>query len=300
MKNLIGAITALFLIASAAQAQNMLTVGPEAEQARIERLTRQAQALNPAAILARQDAMLNTAAAQVQPGTKGRREVFVVGFAGDGTQDVFLSEVEFAAKTLATRYQSEKRTLLMVNNVRSLAKYPLATEQNLRKSLKSVAAKMNGAEDVLLLFITSHGSPDRTVSVQLPGFQLVPLSSAQLRRALDDSGVTNRVIIISACFAGGFIPALENNSTVVIAAASYNRTSFGCANERALTFFGDAFFQQTLPKSTSLLDAYDQSLGLIALWERRDGLVHSQPMLSVGDGIRDILADIERKPTVAK
>jgi hypothetical protein len=274
-------------------AQNILSVDTDAERARIERLEAQGLALKPPAILNTQRILLKKLTAAVQPGEKGKTDIFVLGFAGDGTQDVFLSEVEYAAQKIAERYKTDKRTLLLVNNLRSVKKYPLATLDNLKIALKDISIKMNGAEDVLMLFATSHGSPNRTMSVQLPGFEMQNLSADQLRFALDSSGITNRIIIISACFSGGFIPALENKNTAIFTAAAFDRTSFGCANDRKLTYFGDAFFQKNLIAAPTLEIAFENSLELIAEWERRDSLVHSQPTSSIGENIRLLLTKIE-------
>jgi Peptidase C13 family len=284
---------AILVISIPLRAQNILSVDTDADRARIERLQAQSAALKPAAILANQNTLLKRFIAKVDSGVKGKTDIFVLGFAGDGTQDVFLSEVEYAAEKIAERYQTNKRTLLLVNNLRSLKKYPLATFDNLKKVLKGLSGKMNGSEDVLLLFATSHGSPNRTISVQLPGFKMLDLSAEQLRAALDEAEIRNRIIIISACFSGGFIPALENESSAIFTAAAYNRTSFGCANDRKLTYFGDAFFQKNLIAAPSLESAFENSLALIAEWERRDSLVHSQPVSSIGANIRTILDKIE-------
>ncbi len=290
----VSAVTFATKLATPALAQNILSVDVEAERARLVRLEAQGKALNPSAVLAKQNKQIDQQIRALKPGKLGAVDMFVVGFAGDGTQDVFLSELEYAQKSLNERYDTHKRSLLFVNNLRSTHKYPLATLDNLKRGLKSIAGKMNVREDVLILFATSHGSPGHTLSVKLPAFQMNDLSANQIRAALDSSGIVNRIIIISACYSGGFIPALENDDTAIWTAAAYNRTSFGCSNDRKLTYFGDAFFQQSLPKASSLEDAFDKSITLIADWERRDSLEHSQPMSSIGIKIRPLLKAIER------
>jgi Peptidase C13 family len=297
---IIAALTLATKFAAPAIAQNILSVDIEAERARLLRLAAQGKALNPSAVLAQQKNLIDRRIREMKPGKLGTVDMFVLGFAGDGTQDVFLHELEYAQKSLNERYATQNRSLLFVNNLRSTHKYPLATLENLQRGLKSIAGKMNIREDVLLLFATSHGSPDRTLSVQLPAFQMNALSANHIRSALDASGITNRIIIISACYSGGFIPVLENENTAIWTASAFNRTSFGCSNDRKLTYFGDAFFQQSLPKAASLEDAFDKSMTLIADWERRDSLEHSQPMSSIGTQIRPLLVSIERKISAAK
>jgi hypothetical protein len=287
-------VSALILsCAGPAFSQGMIPIDREADLARIARLAVQAKKMNPPAILAAQPARVATAAAKVATGTKGKLDLFFVGFAGDGTQDVFLSEVQFARDTVAAKYGSATRSLVMVNNLQSVTRYPLATQNNLTQSLQAVARKMNGAEDVLLFFLTSHGMPNGLASTELPGFSNESLSAKQLRAALDKSGIKNRIIILSACFAGGFIPALRDDNTLILTAASAFRTSFGCSNERQLTYFGDAFFQQSLPQSASLTDAFNRAMEKIGEWERRDRLDNSQPQILMGSNIADVLNRLE-------
>jgi Peptidase C13 family len=274
-------------------AQSMIPLDREADLARIARLKTQAEKMNQAAILSGQPAQVSAAAGRVFAGTKGKMDIFFVGFAGDGTQDVFLSEVQFARDTVARRYNSENRSLILVNNLQSINRFPLASQSNLTLALQAVAKKMNGPEDVLFFFLTSHGMPNGYASTDLPGFKTESLSADQVRTALDKSGIKNRIIVLSTCFAGGFIPALKNDNTFIIAAASAYRTSFGCSNERKLTYFGDAFFQQALPNAPTLIDAFNTATEQIGDWERRDNLVNSQPQIVMGANMADVLTKLE-------
>lgn len=271
----------------------MIALDSEADIARIARLKMQAEKMNQPAILAGQAAQLSAAAARVLPGTKGKTDVFFVGFAGDGTQDVFLSEVQFARDAIAKRYNSENHSLLLVNNLQSINRFPLASQTNLTLALQSVAKKMNANEDVLVFFLTSHGMPNGLASTDLPGFKTESITASQVRTALDKSGIKNRIVILSACFAGSFIPALKNDDTLIMTAASATRTSFGCTNERKLTYFGDAFFQHALPTAPTLVDAFNTATEKIGDWERRDNVLNSQPQILMGRDIADVLAKLE-------
>jgi Peptidase C13 family len=274
-------------------AQSVLSLDREAELARIGRLEAQAKKMNQAAILSGQSAQVSAAVGRVTPGIKGKAEVFFVGFAGDGTQDVFLSEVQVARDAVVKRYGVENHALILVNNLQSINRFPLASQSNLNQALKAVAKKMNGPEDVLFFFLTSHGMPNGFASTQLPGFKTEHLSAVQLRDGLDKSGIKNRIIVLSTCFAGSFIPALKNDDTLIITAAAANRTSFGCANERKLTFFGDAFFEQALPSAPTLIAAYNTATEKIGEWERRDNVTNSQPQILMGANIGAVLEKIE-------
>ncbi len=67
----------------------------------------------------------------------------------------------------------------------------------------------------------------------LPGnIPIIAVSANTLADALERSNIRRRVIIISACFSGSWIPRLANDDTIIMTAASAYRTSFGCAEDR--------------------------------------------------------------------
>jgi Peptidase C13 family len=265
-----------------------------AEAARIQRLYAQAARLDTEAIFYGQAKALENALATIAQGTGGKRDLFFLGVAGDGYQDVFLSEVQIARDAVIARYGADVQSLLLVNNLRTVNRYPLASSTNMTAAIKGLAARMNLSEDVLLLFITSHGNPDATISTQLPGFSFTTINARTVRKALDAAGIANRIIIVSACYSGSFVPILATPGSLVMTAAAADRTSFGCSNERSVTYFGDALLQQSLPSAPSLPEAFRTALGLIDYWESRDGLTPSKPQLHLGTAMAPVLADLEK------
>ena len=57
-------------------------------------------------------------------------EVFFVGFAGYGMEQVFAREIELAARVVGARYDVGARSLLLVNDSRDLEKWPLASARS--------------------------------------------------------------------------------------------------------------------------------------------------------------------------
>ena len=110
---------------------------------------------------------------------------------------------------------------------------------------------MDKDEDVLILFMTSHGTRGG-FGLQLPGRPLVEFAPRELAKILDGAGIQNRVVIVSACYSGTFVPPLANDNTIVITAADARNPSFGCAPGREWTFFGDAFFNRSLRPGVDL------------------------------------------------
>ena len=79
-----------------------------------------------------------------------------------------------------------------------------------------------------------------------------------------------------------FIPALKNDSTLIMTAADAYHSSFGCDDTRDLTWFGEALLKDVLPHACSLPAAYDDMARIIRQRESDEGEIHSNPKLFVG------------------
>ena len=215
--------------------------------------------------------------------------VFFVGFAGVGEQRVFAQEIKLAARVIGNRFDAADRELLLINDSRDLDTYPLATLSGLQYALSAVAQKMDPERDILFLALSSHGSPDPELAVSNAGLPLAQVSAEDLASALRDSGIKRRIIVISACYAGGFMGALENPDTIVITAAAADKTSFGCSDDRDLTYFGEAFYRDALPNAPTLEDAFTRAKASIAARERSEHETPSDPQAFFGGELRAIL-----------
>jgi hypothetical protein len=89
--------------------------------------------------------------------------------------------------------------------------------------------------------------------------------------------------LLSACYAGVFLPLLTNENSIIVTAAASNRTSFGCAPGNDWTFFGDALINNSLRKPQRFDKATEEATGLIAKWENSKQLLPSRPQSFVGD-----------------
>lgn len=230
---------------------------------------------------------VDAAIAALAPQRPGHIDLYAVGFAGDATEDVFRNEVLHFETLMARRFDADHRTVGLVNHVDSLLKRPrpLATLDNLRHVLAGVGRRMDREEDVLLLFLTMHGSREHRLYVTMPPLLEEEISPDQLRAALDDAGIRHRVIVVSACFSGGFVPALRSPDTLVLTAARKDRTSFGCGSESAATYFGRAWMIEGLNETTDFIDAMQRARPRIAERERELDEAPSLPQMDIG---RDI------------
>jgi hypothetical protein len=227
----------------------------------------------------------------VHRGGSSAPEAFFLGFAGVGEQKVFAQEIELAARVVGSRFGIDGRGLTLINDERDLERAPLASVSGLTYALQGLASRMNLEQDVLFLSISSHGSADPPViAVSNSQFPLKSLTRDDLADALRDSGIQWRVIVISACYAGGFIDSLRNSKTIVITAAAADRSSFGCSNDSDLTYFGEAFYRDALPGARSLRDAFDAAKTAVAARERREHVAASNPQAYFGSEIESKLA----------
>lgn len=244
-------------------------------------------------LLFEQPARLDAAIAEIAPPDGESPAAFFVGFAGYGEERVFAEEIKLAARALGESYGSSDRSVLLLNDRRDLDSEPIATVASLRYALREVAAKMDVDEDVLFLSLSSHGSED-SLSVSNGPLMLQDLTDEGLAAALHDSGIKWRVIAISACHSGSFIDALQNPNTVIITAAAADRTSFGCSDNRDLTYFGEAFYRDALPRAASLREAFEMAVDAVGERERREDIEASRPQARFGEAIERKLALFER------
>jgi hypothetical protein len=239
-----------------------------------------------------QSGLIDRELAAIQPSAGKSPVAFFVGFAGVAEQKVFAEEVGLARRVLSEKFGIESRGVSLINDQRDLDRAPLATVSGLRYALHGLAGRMNLDKDVLFLAISSHGSKDPAIAVSNSALPLNDLSEDDLADALQESGIKWRVLIISACYAGGFIDALKDPQTIVITAAAKDRTSFGCSSDRDLTYFGEAFYRDSLPAAHSLREAFDRARLEIDRRERAAREKPSNPQAYFGKEIEAKLASM--------
>jgi hypothetical protein len=242
-----------------------------------------------------QPARIAAAVERLTPEQQGTPGVYFVGFAGDGDQAIFKREALYAGQVFADHFGSGERSVELINDVEDRDSYPLATVSGLQQTLKLVATRMDPEQDVLVLALTSHGS-EEGLAVSNGALPLLQLGPTDLRQALDESGIKWRVVIVSACYAGVFLETLKSDTTLVVTASDAEHSSFGCDDDRDLTYFGEAFLKDSVPSTASLEAAFKKAADLIQRREGAEHKIHSNPQLYVGARIREKLAGLESGP----
>ncbi|HRO04816.1 MAG TPA: C13 family peptidase, partial [Terricaulis sp.] len=174
--------------------------------------------------------------------------------------------------------------------------YPAATPDNLSAAIGQVGSLIDPNEDLVVVFITSHGSPDGSAALREHNRLVGALRPTHLRDMLVGAGIRTRVVIVSACFSGAFIAPLMDDNTIVLTAAAPDRSSFGCQPQNNWTFFGDALFNQNLRNGGSIVQAFDRAKVLIERWEREQNLSPpSNPQRHVGARAAEVVRRAERR-----
>lgn len=261
----------------------------ELESATEERVA--ARALQVEDLLYSQPALLETEISTLVDQVPNKIDFYFIGVAGDGAQEIFFRELHYVAEQLTQQLDIAGRQILLANNRQSTKTYPLATRVSLARAVEATANKMDLGEDILLLYLTSHGTEDHQFHIAMPGIQLPAIGKDDLTAILDKSGVRWRVVIISACYSGGFIPGLQNENTLVITASRADRQSFGCDDRNDLTYFARAYFKESLTPQMDFIAAFDKAKSLINEWEQKDfpEEARSEPQMFVGEAIRQHL-----------
>ena len=211
--------------------------------------------------------------------------VYTVAIAPLGTQTLFSREARLALQRLAANYGgTAKRGILLSNSTVDIMKVPLATQANIAQVLGAIGQRTAASpDDLLIVYLASHGRPDAALASALPdNIPIIAISADSLGEALDQANIRRRIIIISACFAGSWIPRLANDDTIVITAARADRTSFGCDDTRPLTYFGEAFLNGPLSRGASLAESFDGARKTVTQWETEQKLLNSEPQVYVG------------------
>ena len=246
-----------------------------------------------------QSARLTTALEALPPRVEARTNTFFVGFAGYGGQRVFAEEISLASKRIGERYDVGGRSLLLINDRRDNEKHPIATAPALRHVLNALGKRMNVDQDVLFLSLSSHGSEDATISVSSELGYWRDLAATELAKMLSESGIRWKVIMISACHSGSFIEALRDENTIVLTAAAAERASFGCSDDNDLTYFGEAFYRDALPKAANLREAFEVARTALKTRELTEARIPSDPQAHFGAALEKKLATMELARTAA-
>ncbi len=223
-----------------------------------------------------QGRLLEEALANV-PASTPAIELYTLTLGGDGKQSVFLRESDYVSNMLASRFGAFGQ-IRLVNHRDHLVDRPMATRENLRRAGLTLAER-SGPEDMVFIYLTSHGTSEHELVLEQPRMQLSDLPADELAAVLAPLKNRDKIIVISACYSGGFIPALKDERTLIMTASRADRVSFGCSEEANFTYFGDALFAKALNQTDDLEQAFKLAEATVAERELADNFEASEPQI---------------------
>jgi hypothetical protein len=135
-----------------------------------------------------------------------------------------------------------------------------------------------------LLYFSTHGAPQG----MLLGNSL--FSPDALANIVDATcGKRPTIVIVSACYSGVFVPALEGDTRMVMTAARPDRRSFGCTQDARYPYF-DTCVVQHLPAAHDFPTLADRVKACVRKREQDTGMSPpSEPQVSIGRDVADRL-----------
>ncbi|MBD8623471.1 C13 family peptidase [Pseudomonas sp. CFBP 13727] len=232
--------------------------------------------------LLNQGQLLEQALAAI-PQSTAAIEFYSLALAGDGKQSVFMREADYVTGMLASRFGAVGQ-ITLANHRDHLADRLMASRETLSRSVQTLAAR-SGPEDLVFIYLTSHGTSEHELVLDQPRLQLGDLPADELAAVLAPLKGRDKVVVISACYSGGFIPALRDEKTLVMTASRADRVSFGCSEEADFTYFGDALFAQAFNQTDDLQQAFELASRHVAEREIADNYEASQPQIWAPKGV---------------
>ncbi|VVQ26326.1 C13 family peptidase [Pseudomonas fluorescens] len=223
-----------------------------------------------------QGRLLDDALANI-PASTPAIELYTLTLGGDGKQSVFLRESDYVSNMLASRFGAFGQ-IRLVNHRDHLVDRPMATRENLRRAALTLAER-SGPEDLIFLYLTSHGTSEHELVLDQPRMELSDLPADELAAVLAPLKNRDKIIVISSCYSGGFIPALKDERTMIMTASRADRVSFGCSEQANFTYFGDALFAQALNQTDDLEHAFKLASATVAERELADSFEASEPQI---------------------
>jgi hypothetical protein len=233
----------------------------------------------------RQGDLIKQETDKLLPERAGQIDLYFLGLAGYADEDVFMNEVMLAKELFDDQFDTSERSLLLINNDETVKDLPLANVHNLESAIIALAETMNPAEDILFLMLSSHGSEDHKLAIDYSPLGMNDIAPEEIKTILDNAGIKWRVIVISACYSGGFIEPLIDESTLIMTASDKDKHSFGCGHDGDYTYFGKALFGKHLKLEHNFSTAFNAAKKDIEAREKEESVDASMPQISIGENI---------------
>lgn len=218
----------------------------------------------------------------LKPNDEKKADVYLVVAALD-SDAVFGREAIEVTKILEKKYNARGRTIILSSGDDERNQTPEGTPDNLAKTIARLGEIMDAQNDILIVYLTTHGHPITGLAYKNKGYATGSIGTERLKTILNEGGIKNQMIMLSACFSGIFIPELASDERVIVTAAAADRASFGCKPDNDWTFFGDAMINHAMRKDIEFKLAFQDARNTINAWEKKARLKSSNPQISIGE-----------------
>ena len=164
----------------------------------IDATTTDASAVSPAseAVLAAQQFMLDRALDDLEDERAGVTDLYFVGFAPDARRPGFIADVEAAQRTMDERWNTQGRSVVMMNSPATVAERPFASITHLRRVLLEIGDIIDPDDDVVMVYLTGTSGPDHTLTAVNPPLELAALSPQGLKQLFEAAGIRWRIVVV--------------------------------------------------------------------------------------------------------
>ncbi|MBL4834927.1 MAG: caspase family protein [Pseudomonas sp.] len=218
----------------------------------------------------------------------GVADVYFLAVGGDGTESVFLRDIQVARTGVQAQFDIENRAIMLLNH-RDYETYPLATRPSIEAALGALDATMDSQEDLLFIHLVTHGGQDGELLLQQPGIELPNLMPEDFAQMLEPLSARRKVLVVSACYSGQWLEQLKDPNTLILTSSRDDRTSFGCGDDSEMTWFTKALYQGAGLDLANPDAMYEQTNQQVRVWEEEIGMEEehwSYPQYHLGENLR--------------
>jgi hypothetical protein len=243
-------------------------------------------------ILAEDRQRLNSQIESLEPERPGVTDAYFLAVGGDGTESVFMRDIQVAKTGLQAQFDVKKRAIMLLNH-RDYETFPLATRPSIAAALEALDEQINPEEDLLVVHLVSHGGRDGQLVLQQPGIELPDLSPQAFAEMLEPLNARRKMLVVSACYSGQWLNQLKDSDTLIMTSAREDRTSFGCGDDSEMTWFTKAVYRSVSLSLTDPDAMFEQINTQIRTWEEEIGMEEeswSYPQSHLGESLRQWLS----------
>jgi len=169
---------------------------------------------------------------------QGPRYTFL-GVAMGDRSPAFYGDIRILDRILSHRYGAAYRSVLLSNREQwdQLRDLPLATSENVQLAVEALRAARR-PEDRFIVLFTAHGNRgELSEEYPAPGRVRRSVPSALLGRWVKALAPNRTWVMISSCYSGSLLPAIEGPAVLAMTAADADHPSLGCGTLDRSTFF---------------------------------------------------------------